>query len=146
MIRLKALLTEAKTGRPFRGVVYRGDDKQFVDFDYGFIGKSTGANTFGFWFTDSPEAAEFYGQHVRAFEITMDNPLIVTEKEFVDAFPDGPPKFAIKAAERGYDGVIIQDITDGDRQSTVYCVWDKDQISYVPTSNPSEAPGGTGST
>jgi hypothetical protein len=132
MIRLKSLLTEAKTGRPFRGVVYRGDDKQFSDFDYSFIGKSTGANTFGFWFTDSLEAAEFFGQHVRAFEITMDNPLIVTADEFINKFPDGPPKFAVRAAELGHDGVIIQDIMDGDRQSTVFCVWDKDQIKSQP--------------
>jgi hypothetical protein len=132
MIQLKTLLTEIKTGRPFKGVVYRGDDKTFVDFDYGHIGKSTGANTFGFWFTDSPDAAEFYGQHVRAFEITMDNPLVVTDQEFIDAFPDGPPKFAIRAAEAGHDGVIIRDIIDGDRTSTVYCVWDKDQIKFRP--------------
>lgn len=145
MIRLKSLL-EVKTGRRFRGVVYRGDDKQFTDFDYGAIGKSTGSNTFGFWFTSSPEAAEFYGQHVRAFVITMDNPLVVSEDDFVNAYPDGPPKFAVKAAQDGHDGVIIQNIMDGDRVSTVYCVWDKDQIAQVPTSKPPEAPGGIGST
>ncbi len=116
------------SGRPFRGVVYRGDDKQFTDFDYSFIGKSTGANTFGFWFTDSPDAAEFFGQHVRAFEITMDNPLVVSGEEFANKYPNGPSKFAIKAAEAGHDGVIIQDIMDGDRYSTVFCVWNKNQI------------------
>lgn len=128
MINLKSILTEVKTGRPFRGVVHRGDDKQFAEFDYNFIGKSSGTNTFGFWFTNNPDAAEFFGQHVRAFEITMDNPLVVSAKEFIDAFPDGPSKFAVKAAETGHDGVIIQDIMDGDRYSTVYCVWDKKQI------------------
>lgn len=132
MIKFKTLLMESiKTERPFRGVVYRGDDKQFDKFDYSFIGKSTGANTFGFWFTDSPEAAEFYGQHVRAFEITMDNPLVVSEEEFINTFPDGPPKFAIRAAQMGHDGVILQNIMDGDRTSTVFCVWDTDQITPV---------------
>ena len=128
MILLKTLLAEIKTGRPFRGVVYRGDDEQFTNFDYSFIGKSSGTNTFGFWFTNNSDAAKFFGQHVRAFEIAMDNPLIVSGEEFTGKWPDGPPKFAIKAAEAGHDGVIIQNIRDGDRYSTVYCVWDKDQI------------------
>jgi hypothetical protein len=128
MIKLKKLLFEAKTGEPFRGIVYRGDDQQFSEFDYSFIGKSTGANTFGFWFTSSPEAAEFYGQHVRAFEINMENPLVVSGEEFAKGFPHGPPSFAKKAASAGYDGVIILDIMDGDRRSDVYCVWDKKQI------------------
>jgi len=131
MIKLKSLLKEIKTGHPFRGVVYRGDDKQFEKFDYAFIGKSTGANTFGFWFTSSPDAAEFFGQHVRAFQITMDNPLVVTEEEFFKGYPDGPSKFAARAEMAGHDGVIILNIQDGDRRSNVYCVWDRDQITDV---------------
>lgn len=131
MIKLKQLLFETKTGKPFRGIVYRGDDKQFSDFDYSFIGKSTGANTFGFWFTSSPDAAEFYGQHVRAFEITMENPLVITGEEFVKGYPHGPPKFAEKAAVSGHDGVILLDIIDGDRISNVYCVWDVNQIKTL---------------
>lgn len=134
MIKLTEVLSEPQTATPFKGIVYRGDDKKFDKFDYSFIGRSTGAHTVGFWFTDSPEAAEFFGQHVRAFEITMDNPKVVTGQEFAKGYPHGPPKFAADAMQEGHDGVIITDIRDGDRWSTVFCVFDRDQIKPVAAS------------
>lgn len=124
MIKLRTLLTEETF------LVFRGDDNPFPKFDYSKIGKSTGVNTFGFWFTDSSDAAEFYGQHVRKFKITLFNPMNVTSEDFVKHSPNGPAYWAQEAMKRGHDGVIIHDITDGDRQSTVYCVFDDSQIEF----------------
>jgi len=125
MIKLRSLLTE-KTYE-----VYRGDDKLFGRFLSRFIGKSTGVNTGGFWFSDSEDAAGFFGQHIRKFKIDLHNPLIVTSEEFSRSNPKGPSWFARKAKEEGYDGVIIQDIIDGDRRSTVYCVFSTTQIKRI---------------
>ena len=124
MIKLRTLLKEEEI------LVFRGDDDPFPKFDYSKIGKSTGADTVGFWFTDSSDAAEFYGQHVRKFKINLFNPMHVTSKDFVDHYPNGPSFWAQTAMQKGHDGVIIHDITDGDRQSTVYCVFDDSQIEF----------------
>lgn len=116
-------------------LVYRGDEKRFQKFDHRFIGRSTGIDTVGFWFSNSKDAAEFFGPHVRAFNITMNNPLVVTSQQFIDAYPRGPAYFARLAKKSGYDGLVIQDIIDGDKESTVYCVFDASQITPVKTSS-----------
>lgn len=125
MIKLSTLLNEN------RYVVYRGDDKEFTSFDYSKIGKATGGDTNGFWFSDDPHAANFYGEHVRKFEIELHNPLEVSREDFIKHYPNGPTYWAREALFRGHDGVIIHDIQDGDTISTVYCVFDKDDIKFI---------------
>ena len=120
MIKLTSLLSEN------RYVVYRGDDEVFPSFDYSKIGKAP-----GFWFSDDPYAANFYGEHVRKFEIELHNPLEVSPDEFIKHYPHGPTYWAKEALFRGHDGVIIHDIEDGDTISTVYCVFDKDDIKFT---------------
>lgn len=128
-MRLKEILDQPKTGQPLRKVVYRGDDKKFKTFDSSFIGKSTMANTEGFWFSSSKDAAGYYGQHVRPFEISMRNPLVMNDEDFLKGYPKGPPSFAKMAKEQGYDGIVLLNIYDGDMLSDVYCVWNPTQIS-----------------
>jgi hypothetical protein len=134
MILLKELLDHPETGRPLKKVLYRGDDKKFAKFDPAFIGKSTMSNTEGFWFTDSADAAQFYGEHVRAFVVTMSNPLVFTGEDFKNGYPKGTSYFAKLAKQKGYDGVIILDIIDGDRRSNVYCVFNASQITPATAS------------
>ncbi len=131
MMRLTEILNQPVTGRPVKAQVFRGDDKKFSKFDHSFIGQATMSNTEGFWFSSSEDAAAFYGQHVRAFEITMKNPLVFTDEDFIKGYPKGPPYFAKMAKERGHDGVVILNITDGDRTSDVYCVWNISQIKRL---------------
>lgn len=131
MILLKELLDQPHTGRPLKRVLYRGDDTKFDTFDPKFIGKSTMSNTEGFWFSSTKEAAEFYGEHVGTFEVTMRNPLVFTHEDFVNGYPDGPPKFARKAKQAGHDGVVLLNVVDGDRVSDVYCVWNVGQIKKL---------------
>ena len=130
MIRLKEILNQPQSGKPLKQVVFRGDDKPFTKFDASFIGKATMTNTEGFWFSNSKDAAEFYGEHVRPFEITMRNPLVFTYDDFVKT-THGPPHFARIAKQKGHDGVVIQNIVDGDRESDVYCVWNVSQIKAL---------------
>lgn len=131
MILLTEILNQPVTGKPLTAHLYRGDDKKFSKFNHSFIGKATMANTEGFWFSNSADAAAFYGQHVREFEITMKNPLVFTDEDFRNGWPQGPPKFARIAKDKGYDGVVILNIIDGDRSSDVYCVWNTSQIKPV---------------
>lgn len=126
MIKLKALLVEASYE------VYRGDDEKFNTFDFSKIGSGVGGpNNIGFWFTNNPEAAEFYGEHVRKFFIYLSNPLIVSSDMFAKHYPNGPTYWAKIAYQEGYDGVIINDIVDGDIESTVFCVFDDFQIEFA---------------
>jgi hypothetical protein len=134
MILLKELLYQPKTGKPLKKVLYRGDDNQFAEFDPAFIGRSTMSNTEGFWFTDSADAARFYGEHVRSFLVTMHNPMVFTREDFVKAYPKGPSYLAKLAKQKGHDGAVIMDIVDGDRESTVYCVFDPKQITATTSS------------
>lgn len=134
MILLKEILEQPVTGKSLTTKVFRGDDTEFDTFDPKFIGKSTMSNTEGFWFSNSADAAEFYGHHVRPFEVTMKNPMVFSKEDFVKAYPHGPSHFAKLAKQRGCDGVVILNIIDGDRRSDVYCVWDPKQIrSLTPT-------------
>lgn len=110
--------------------VFRGDDINFQKFDTSLIGKSTGMDTVGFWFTDNEEAASFFGENVRKFQITLNNPLKVSNKQFIDNYSHGPVWWAKKAKSEKYDGVIIKDIMDGNTISTVFCVFNINQIMF----------------
>ena len=122
MIKLIPILQELKYD------VYRGDDSKFKHFDVSYIGKSTGVDTIGFWFTNNESAAEFFGQYTRKFTIIINNPYIVTSEMFINNSPKGPTYWAKKAKNSNHDGVIIQDIVDGNVESTVYCVFTNTQI------------------
>lgn len=76
------------------------------------------------WFSNSKDAVDFYysgpehGTKIHA-EVEMKNPLVVSYDDFVRE-RQGPTWWQAKAAQEGHDGVIIQDIQDGDRVSTVF--------------------------
>jgi hypothetical protein len=122
MIKLKELLLNESTY-----IVYRGDDEQFSEFDYSKIKN----RTIGFWFTDNKENAEFYGEYVRKFKITLNDPLIVSAEEFANNNFRGPSYWSRKAYLLDKDGVIIRDIIDGHKISTVYNVFDTHQIQFL---------------
>lgn len=129
VIKLTEILNEPVTGKPLTKVVFRGDSLPFTKFDKANIGTGLGGeNSNGFWFSSSKDAAEYFGPFVRAFEITMKNPLVFSEEEFVKGWPSGPTHFAKIAKQRGHDGVILLNIEDGDRVGDVYCVFSEEQI------------------
>jgi hypothetical protein len=125
-------VTDSK-GAPL--TVYHGTDKQFSSFSAKHIGQATGAPTHGFWFTNKRSAADFYhsgeevGGRVIASHLRMTRPLEVSREEFAEGYPKGPASWAKKAREEGYDGAIIHDIVDGDEPSTVFAVFEPEQIS-----------------
>jgi len=130
MILLSEILGRPETGKSFKKIVYRGDDEAFAEFDPTKIGRK-GFDTVGFWFSGTYDAAGFYGEHVRPFEIRMRNPKVFSSEDFRKAYPKGPPWLAQIAKNEGHDGCVILDIMDGDRWSDVYCVFDKNQIKAV---------------
>jgi len=120
------------------GPLYHGTEHEFTAFSRAYIGRMTGCDTHGFWFTDNPQAANFYhsgaecgGRVISAF-LTMENPLRVSSNQFREHYPHGPAYWAKQARERGCDGVILSDIVDGDTQSTVYAVFFPNQIEICP--------------
>lgn len=136
MILLSEILGRPETSRPFKKVVYRGDDEAFAEFDPEKVGRK-GFETVGFWFSGTYDAAGFYGEHVRPFEITIKNPLVFDSEDFRKAYPHGPPHLAQLAKNKGHDGCVIFDIMDGDRWSDVYCVFSPQQIKPITQSTPS---------
>lgn len=137
MIKLKEILETPQTGKPFKKIVYRGDDEEFAEFDPERIGIK-GFETVGFWFSGTEDAAASYGEHVRPFEITMKNPMVFSQEDFRKIYPKGPPYLAQTAKNKGYDGIVILNIIDGDRWSDVYCVFNPSQIKpVIPDKEPS---------
>ena len=113
--------------------VFRGNDepfRPFDQFDKGAIGRVADANTVGFWFSDSTHAVQYYGENVKKFKIKFKNPLYVCGVDFTKGAPKGPSYWAQEAYNRNLDGVIISSIIDGDRESTVFCVFHTGQIEF----------------
>ncbi len=113
--------------------VFHGTEKQFDEFSPSTIGKMTGANTSGFWFSDNKEASDFYhsgeelgGRTISAY-LRIQNPLMVSDEKFAST-SHGPPFWLREAISKGHDGVILEDIVDGDMESTVYAVPGPSQI------------------
>lgn len=77
------------------------------------------------WFTNKSEAADFYysgdqlGFKYEA-DVVFQNPLVVSQADWAST-THGPPYWLDQAHQRGHDGVIIPDIVDGNRESTVFC-------------------------
>ena len=137
MIKLTEILNQLVTGKPFRRVVYRGDDKKFTRLSTKYLGKglASGDRT-GFWFTSNPDNASFFGEHVRQFEITMKNPKVLTYDDFVQT-SHGPRHYAHVAKQEGYDGLVILDIVDGSHFSDIYCIFHPTQAKLVKSPLPS---------
>lgn len=107
-------------------VVYHGTTADFDTFDSSRIGASTG-NGGGFWFAESPKASKFYGPKTVPAFVRMTNPMRVTRAEFEDDF-GSPTSWAEYAKDEGHDGLILEDVQDGDTRSTVYTVFEPTQI------------------
>lgn len=92
---------------------------------------SVATNYRGFWFAENPKLTGYYGPSQYKVRLHITNPLIVSEEEFIAHKPNGPSFWAAKAEQAGHDSVIIQDIIDGDTESTVCCVFDSHLIEIV---------------
>ena len=131
MIFLTEILNQPMTGRPFRRLLYRGDDKIFTRLSTKHLGKGLGGgDKTGFWFTSNLDNASFYGEHVRQFWITMKNPKVLTYDDFIKT-SHGPPYYAHIAKLEGYDGLVILDIIDGSHNSDIYCIFNPTQAKLV---------------
>jgi hypothetical protein len=87
-----------------------------------------------YWFSDDWEASRYYGENTVRAKLRMTNPLLVTREEF-ERIGRGPSTYwAAKARQEGHDGVVINDIMDGDQFSTVCAVFSPSQIEAVPHS------------
>ena len=104
---------------------YHGSEENFEKFESGH------GRYFAMWFAENPKLTGFYGPNQFKVRIHMKNPLIVSEEEYAAHKPKGPTYWAAEAANGGHDAVIIQDIIDGDTESTVCGVIDPDIIELV---------------
>jgi hypothetical protein len=116
-------------------VVYHGTEKKFKRFNPRMVGTNLGTQA-GFWFTDSPDAAEYYSngvQPVMKIFLKITNPLVVSEEMYAKKAAEfwGPSRWAKLAFSNGHDGVIIQNVVDGDMRSTVYSVQSAEQIKVI---------------
>jgi hypothetical protein len=120
-------------------LAYHGTEHAFDRFDARQIGRMTGSDTRGFWFTSDRNAADYYhsgtecGGRVITARLTMENPLEVTAEQFAASYPHGPPWHVERAILAGHDGLILRQIVDGDTRADVFCVWDAEQIEIVST-------------
>ncbi len=85
----------------------------------------------GMWFAENPRLTGYYGPNQYKVRLNFKNPLIVTEAEYAAHKPNGPTSWAKKAQAEGHDAVIIQDIIDGDTESTVCGVIDPSIIEIL---------------
>ena len=113
-------------------VWYHGSDRVFAAFNTSEIGSRMGRGSPGFWFTDNPELTGFYGHIQYAARLLIQNPKIITQKDW-EVMREGksPSLQAVLAARDDYDALIIEGIWDGDAQSTICCVFDPDQIEII---------------
>ena len=140
MIAFETFLAATGNSPGKTGDWFHGADESFSFFDHGMVGKMTGSNTAGFWFTNEQETALWYGEHLFAAELEMESILWVTHEQFA-ASSDGPPAWAFLAKRHGYDAVIIQEICDGHGISNVCCVFEPGQIRGRWLSDPLPMPG-----
>lgn len=140
------LKLEAK-GRPggWIGPVYHGSRNKFLkSLDIGQHGQGTVMvsgrhKTPAIYFTSSKENARFYAdpkneddhdEYVYSAYVRFKNPLVVDEDHGLWK-RHSPPQIATKAKEAGHDGFIIKDYTDGAVPSTIYGVFDNDNVRLV---------------
>lgn len=110
--------------------VFHGSESNITNFDDSFQGKMlVGEKGLGHWFSSNKDAAEWYGPNVVSAKVKLENPLIVTDKMFIDNYPKGPTYWAKLAKEKGHDGVIIKNIQDGDTVGDVYSIFNKNNIT-----------------
>jgi len=139
-------LTEAKQ-RPggWIGPVYHGSRNKFLkSLDIGAHGSgivmtSGPQKTPVIYFTSSKENARYYAdpkdnenhdEYIYSAYVRMKNPLIVDEDHPLRK-RHSPPQIATKAKEAGHDGFIIPDYTDGSVPSTIYGVFNNDNVKLV---------------
>jgi hypothetical protein len=127
-------------GAKIPAVLYHGSNQDFEAFD--FSAAKDGAH----WFTDNERLAGMFGT-IRAYRVTMDNPLLISEAdleaEWDKEHPTGEQDdrnllyrdfvhvFVARAKEAGFDGLIITDFVDHDITSTCYLPFSADQIKLA---------------
>lgn len=108
-----------------RMVWYHGGEDDFDTFEGG-RGRYK-----GLWFAENPKLTGYYGPNQFKVRLHIKNPLIVSEEEYIAGKPNGPTSWLAKAESEGHDAVIIQDIIDGDTESTVCGVADPSIIEIL---------------
>jgi hypothetical protein len=84
----------------------------------------------GLWFAENPKLTGYYGPNQYKVKLNFKKPLVVSEEEYIKN-KLGPTYWARKARDEGYDAVIIQDIIDGDTESTICCVFNPKIIRII---------------
>ena len=84
----------------------------------------------GFWFAENPKAVGYYGPNTVKVSLEIENPLLIDTETYYE-YRVGPSEWAKKAYVEGYDSAVIQDIVDGDTESTVACVFDPSRIKIL---------------
>lgn len=136
-------LTESKerTGG-WIGPVYHGSRNKFLkaldigQHGQGIVMTAGRQETPAIYFTSSKENARFYAdpkneddidEYVYLAYVRFKNPLVVDEDHELWK-RHSPPQIATKAKKAGHDGFIIKDYTDGAVPSTIFGVFDNDNV------------------
>lgn len=106
-------------------VWYHGSEDDFDQFESGH------GRYFALWFAENPKLTGYYGANQYKVRLHFKNPLIVSEEEYNAGKPNGPTYWAKEAANGGHDAVIIQDIIDGDTESTVCGILDPQIVEIL---------------
>jgi len=109
-------------------VWYHGSEADMKSF---MSAKVRDSRFVGLWFAENPKLTGYYGPNQYKVKLGFKNPLIVSEDEYIENKPNGPGYWARKARDEGHDAVIIQDIIDGDTESTICCVFNPRIIRII---------------
>lgn len=123
--------TSSSASFPVPKIWYHGTEEVFHYFDWKKIGSKIGGMAMiGFWFAESRKAAGYYGPNIVTCYLNIRNPLMVDNKTYYSSRL-GPSNWAQEAYLDGYDSVIIENIVDGDTESTVACVFEPRKIRIL---------------
>jgi hypothetical protein len=112
---------------------YHGTENNFDTFDLEYCGSATGVKSGYLFFTSSKNNAGYYGYILLTCELHIKRPFIVKDglqgkspRQWAD---DVQLKNFFEDTE--YDGVILEDVKDGTHYSTIYVVFNPDQITIT---------------
>ena len=100
----------------FNEILYHGSHWDFDEFDENKIGRTTDAGWYskGFYFTNTPEQASYYGNYVYKCNITLNNPLYTKasnkynfRKELNLSDDTTPEEITKSLIAKGFDGVVV---------------------------------------
>ncbi len=115
-----------RDGRGDPLIVYHGTYERFSEFQKAEI---SSPNEGGFFFTPLREVAEDFGDIVIAAYLSIQNPMVLTEKQWAEGEGGTPEEMRAK----GHDGIRVIDYDMSGGEDTIYSTVADMWIAFEPT-------------